>query len=89
MDDCDSVPKMRPEDQWFKACRFDIKDLGASCVKQQSFGYEDGQPCVLMKLNRVSQYLLCNLNPCNDTVKPVLSSHSKKTKNWFSRPIIV
>ena len=23
-----------------------------------------------------------------NTVKPVLSSHSKKTKNWFSRPII-
>ena len=23
-----------------------------------------------------------------DTVKPVLSGHSKKTKNWFSRPTI-
>ena len=53
MDDCDSVPKLRSEDLWDRACRFDIKDLGADCVKQQSFGYEDGQPCILLKMNRV------------------------------------
>ena len=53
MDDCESVPEMRPQDVWNRACRFDINNLGESCVKQQSFGFEDGQPCVLMKLNRV------------------------------------
>ena len=53
MDDCESVPRLRSEDLWDRACRFDIKDLGADCVKQQSFGFEDGQPCILLKMNRV------------------------------------
>ena len=56
MDDCESVPRLRSEDLWDRACRFDIKDLGADCVKQQSFGFEDGQPCILLKMNRVGIY---------------------------------
>jgi sodium/potassium-transporting ATPase subunit beta len=54
MTDCSTFDKLRPSEDWDKACRFDIQLLGADCVKQQSFGYEDGQPCVLLKLNRVS-----------------------------------
>ncbi|WAR28728.1 AT1B1-like protein [Mya arenaria] len=56
--DCDTYTKLRDEDQWDKACRFDItNELGDVCVKQQSFGYEDGQPCVLLKLNRIFDWL--------------------------------
>ncbi|GAB1602077.1 sodium/potassium-transporting ATPase subunit beta-like [Argonauta hians] len=36
-----------------KVCRFDIKTLGGSCVKQQNYGYDDGMPCVLLKLNKI------------------------------------
>lgn len=53
MVDCSTFSELRPHEDWDKACRFDILDLGGDCVKQQSFGYEDGQPCVLLKLNRV------------------------------------
>ena len=28
-------------------------NLGANCVKQQNFGFDDGQPCILLKLNKV------------------------------------
>ena len=58
---CETVSEFRPDDEWDKACRFDISlMLGEDCVKQQSFGYEDGQPCVLLKLNRVCRHLtLC------------------------------
>jgi len=57
--DCETVTKLRDQDQWDKACRFDItNELGDACVKQQSFGYEDGQPCVLLKLNRVRWFMI-------------------------------
>lgn len=36
-----------------KACRFQIDSLGADCVWQQDFGYDNGQPCVLLKLNKI------------------------------------
>lgn len=27
--------------------------MGANCVKQQNYGYDDGMPCVLLKLNKI------------------------------------
>ncbi|XP_060583120.1 sodium/potassium-transporting ATPase subunit beta-like isoform X1 [Ruditapes philippinarum] len=57
MTDCSTFDKLRPSEDWDKACRFDIQLLGADCVKQQSFGYEDGQPCVLLKLNRIFDWM--------------------------------
>lgn len=35
-----------------KACRFSIDQLG-NCTWQRDYGYDDGQPCVLLKLNKV------------------------------------
>ena len=36
-----------------KVCSFDIKLLGTQCTKEESFGYERGRPCVVLKLNRI------------------------------------
>ena len=43
----------KPEEQLQKVCRFDITDLG-NCQKQDTYGYEDGRPCVLLKINKVT-----------------------------------
>ena len=37
-----------------KVCRFNIDTLGKTCQQQQDFGYDEGQPCILLKLNKVS-----------------------------------
>jgi len=36
-----------------KVCAFDIKLLGNQCTKEESFGYERGRPCIVLKLNRI------------------------------------
>ncbi|VDI44568.1 sodium/potassium-transporting ATPase subunit beta [Mytilus galloprovincialis] len=53
MVDCKTYNKRRPQLEWDKACRFELQDLGKKCIKQQDFGMRYGQPCVLLKLNRV------------------------------------
>ncbi|KAK2708440.1 sodium/potassium-transporting ATPase subunit beta-like [Artemia franciscana] len=45
---CDFLAKS-PE----KICKFDIGDLGNHCTKENKFGYEQGQPCVFVKLNKI------------------------------------
>ncbi|KAH6939320.1 hypothetical protein HPB50_016946 [Hyalomma asiaticum] len=35
-----------------KACRFALESIASNCSSAQQFGYEYGQPCVLLKLNR-------------------------------------
>ncbi|KAH7987800.1 hypothetical protein HPB52_025332 [Rhipicephalus sanguineus] len=36
-----------------KACRFALENIASNCSSAQQFGYEYGQPCVLLKLNRI------------------------------------
>ncbi|VDD83136.1 unnamed protein product [Mesocestoides corti] len=36
----------------YKVCRFDLSELGP-CTKENSYGYESGKPCVILKLNRI------------------------------------
>ncbi|XP_060082678.1 probable sodium/potassium-transporting ATPase subunit beta-3 [Ylistrum balloti] len=56
--DCDAISGRRPESEWDKACRFDLtQNLGADCVKQQAFGFDDGLPCILVKLNRIFDWM--------------------------------
>ena len=43
----------RPPDTRYKVCRFNLEDLGDGCVWQKDYGYDEGQPCVMFKLNRV------------------------------------
>ncbi|KAL8576915.1 hypothetical protein ACOMHN_004361 [Nucella lapillus] len=49
--DCNEIRERRTEDL-NKVCRFDLMELGQDCVKQQNFGFDNGQPCVLIKLNK-------------------------------------
>lgn len=35
-----------------KVCRFDVKTLGP-CTQENGYGYAEGKPCVLLKLNKV------------------------------------
>ncbi|KAJ6222516.1 hypothetical protein RDWZM_001061 [Blomia tropicalis] len=43
--------KKAPEDGKF--CFFDIKEIQNNCTSGQNFGYARGDPCVLIKLNRI------------------------------------
>ena len=37
-----------------QVCPFDIRDLGTSyCTKENRFGYDRGNPCLILKLNKV------------------------------------
>ncbi|XP_064455533.1 sodium/potassium-transporting ATPase subunit beta-like [Ornithodoros turicata] len=36
-----------------KACKFSLEDISANCSEAQNYGYEYGQPCVLLKLNKI------------------------------------
>lgn len=35
-----------------RVCRFRLEDLGHYCVNYYDYGYYEGQPCILLKLNR-------------------------------------
>lgn len=52
--DCTNLAEEdRDED---KVCKFDLNQLGEEdddCIFQNEYGYEDGQPCVLLKLNKI------------------------------------
>jgi len=36
-----------------KVCDFPLTDLGNWCTKENHFGYQQGKPCVLIKLNKI------------------------------------
>lgn len=36
-----------------KACRFQIDSLGMNCTWQRDYGYDDGKPCILLKLTKI------------------------------------
>ncbi|XP_050418149.2 sodium/potassium-transporting ATPase subunit beta [Patella vulgata] len=54
--DCSSIRERRKEN-FNKVCRFDVTSLGSDCVKQQNFGFDDGQPCILLKLNKIFNWI--------------------------------
>ena len=37
-----------------KVCTFNLHQLG-DCRKEDEYGYHEGRPCVLLKVNKVSQ----------------------------------
>lgn len=51
--DCGSIHGRRPEGQWDKACKFDIASELGQCNSANKYGYPEGKPCILIKLNRV------------------------------------
>lgn len=34
-------------------CSFDLELLGTQCSQKNNFGYSSGNPCVILKLNRI------------------------------------
>jgi len=36
-----------------KVCRFDVNNLGDMCTWQRDYGYDEGQPCLIFKLNKI------------------------------------
>jgi sodium/potassium-transporting ATPase subunit beta len=49
IDQCDNNKTVEDD----KFCFFDIKKIDNNCTKGQDFGYKRGDPCVLIKLNRI------------------------------------
>jgi len=40
-----------------KVCKFNVDLLGSECTWQKEFGYDEGQPCVLLKLNKIYEWV--------------------------------
>jgi sodium/potassium-transporting ATPase subunit beta len=49
--DCDNLKEENREKS--KVCRFKLDSLGEECTWQKDYGYDEGAPCVLLKLNKV------------------------------------
>lgn len=61
--DCENLnEKDRPRN---KACRFLIDSLGQQCTWQRDYGYDWGQPCVLLKLNKIFDWYPVPYNESN------------------------
>ena len=51
--ECQVTPGFQKDKE--RACRVDLdRVLGKECTKEKDFGYEQGEPCILLKMNRVS-----------------------------------
>lgn len=61
--DCENLQdRDRPRN---KACRFVIDALGQECTWQRDYGYDEGQPCVLLKLNKIFDWMPVPYNASN------------------------
>jgi hypothetical protein len=50
--DCD---KEQLDDNRKEVCKFNIQtSLGSECTEENDYGYKNGTPCVLLKVNKVS-----------------------------------
>lgn len=65
--DCE---KGRPPGEEGKVCRFHVDDLGDMCTWQRDFGYDEGQPCVLLKLNKIFDWMPVMYEDENSTEIP-------------------
>ena len=50
--ECDNGKEDTPEMNK-KVCRFKLETFGEGCTWQKDYGYDEGQPCILFKLNKV------------------------------------
>ncbi|KAI8772349.1 sodium/potassium-transporting ATPase subunit beta-1 [Biomphalaria glabrata] len=78
--DCSEIRKRRTTDL-DKACVFLPEVLGNLCVKQQNYGYDDGQPCILLKLNRIVDWVPEEYTA--DTVPDLLKDTWKEDDPWW------
>jgi sodium/potassium-transporting ATPase subunit beta len=60
-----------------QGCLFDVAtQLGSQCSEENDFGYADGRPCVLLKINKVFKW-----DPSNQTFDTVSCKDDKDTSN--------
>ncbi|KAH9505239.1 Sodium/potassium-transporting ATPase subunit beta-2 [Bulinus truncatus] len=78
--DCSSINGRRTENL-DKVCTFDPIVFGQLCVKQQDYGYDDGQPCVLLKLNKVFDWVPEEYTA--DTVPDVIKDDWSADDPWW------
>jgi len=45
-------PAQDPKDR--QVCKFDLeKEFGVNCTKANDYGYKEGKPCIVVKINKV------------------------------------
>lgn len=62
-----------------EVCKFNVTDLGSECTEANSFGYANGTPCVLLKINKVYNWTPNTFN-CNITEADETSDIAKEGK---------
>jgi len=78
-----------------KVCRFDINSLGSNCTRENNFGYDRGSPCVLIKINRIFDWVPEVYNQAalesgkyndvlSDEVKHLISENPDKDIAWLT-----
>ncbi|CAL1541451.1 unnamed protein product [Lymnaea stagnalis] len=78
--DCNEIRTRRTE-ELDKVCVFDPIVLGDFCVKQQNYGYDDGQPCVLLKLNKIFAWVPEEYTP--ESVPDLIKDDWKEEDPWW------
>lgn len=73
-----------------KVCQFDIKTLGENCTKERHFGYDQGHPCILIKINKIFDWVPVAFNGSNMpddmplTLKKEIERNTDGPKVWLS-----
>lgn len=70
----------KPPNQEDKVCRFNLDILGARCTWQQAYGYDEGMPCLLFKLNKIVGWrpdTYESLDELPEEVRPLLADRFK------------
>lgn len=55
-------PESSPDREPFKVCKFNWTRWLQDCIPSKDFGYSDGKPCVILKMNRIYGWLPDPLN---------------------------
>jgi len=51
-------PDYRPDPSNRDVCKFDLEtNFGSHCTKANDYGFADGKPCILVKINKVSMIM--------------------------------
>ncbi|CAG5128927.1 unnamed protein product, partial [Candidula unifasciata] len=78
--DCSEI-RTRRKTNLNKVCVFDPIVLGGDCVKQQNYGFDDGQPCILLKLNKVFGWQPEEYS--NETVPNIIKNVWNEDDPWW------
>lgn len=68
-----------------KVCRFKLEWLGnCSGINDETYGYKDGKPCVIIKLNRVLGFKPKASNILNHRIS-MSHSYLNAVLNWYEK----